>query len=164
MDNMVWKNWAPPKCKLFSWLIIQNRVWTADRLERRGWPNGRLCPLCRREDETARHLLFTCRFSIRLWGMIKNWLNVGDFNPPNWVAFNDVQSWWEHLAIANGRRRKAIPSLLMLVTWEIWNERNSRIFKHLSTLPTLIFARIKLEARNWVLAGAKHLGHLLPGD
>ena len=82
MDNMVWKNWAPPKCKLFSWLIIQNRVWTADRLERRGWPNGRLCPLCCCEDETARHLLFTCRFSIRLWGMIKNWLNIGDFNPP----------------------------------------------------------------------------------
>ena len=96
--------------------------------------------------------------------MIKNWLNVGDFNPPDWVAFNNVHSWWEHLAIANGRRRKAIPSLLMLVTWEIWNERNSWIFKHLSTLPTLIFARIKLEARNWVLAGAKHLGHLLLGD
>lgn len=66
MDSIVWKDWAPPKCKLFSWLIIQNRVWTADRLAKRGWPNGRVCPLCRRHDETASHLLFKCRFSIRI--------------------------------------------------------------------------------------------------
>jgi hypothetical protein len=33
MMKAVWKTWAPPKCKLFAWLILQNRVWTADRLE-----------------------------------------------------------------------------------------------------------------------------------
>jgi hypothetical protein len=44
MDSIVWKAWAPPKCKLFAWLIIQNRVWTTDRLAKWGWPNGRVCP------------------------------------------------------------------------------------------------------------------------
>jgi hypothetical protein len=39
ITSLVRKPWAPPKCKSFAWLIIQNRVWTADRLQRRGWPN-----------------------------------------------------------------------------------------------------------------------------
>jgi hypothetical protein len=46
MPSLVWKPWAPPKCKTFAWLIIQNRVWTTDRLERRGWQNYGRCKLC----------------------------------------------------------------------------------------------------------------------
>jgi hypothetical protein len=41
MDFIVWKAWAPPpppKCKLFSWLIVENCVWTADCLEKRDDP------------------------------------------------------------------------------------------------------------------------------
>ena len=38
MPALVWKPCPPPlKCKIFAWLILQNRVWSADRLERRGW-------------------------------------------------------------------------------------------------------------------------------
>ena len=134
---MVWKHSPPPpKFKFFSWLILQNRVWTADRLERRGWPNGKTCPLCRREDETARHLFFTCRFTIRIWGMVKAWLGLEDFVPADWGTFEDVQSWWSHLLLAHPARRKALASLLMLVSWEIWNERNQRTFKNVSTLPS----------------------------
>jgi hypothetical protein len=36
MKPAVWANWTPPKCKTFAWLILQNRVWTTDRLIRRG--------------------------------------------------------------------------------------------------------------------------------
>jgi hypothetical protein len=28
MHKTVWKAWATPKEKLFSWLLLQNRVWT----------------------------------------------------------------------------------------------------------------------------------------
>jgi hypothetical protein len=37
MPEAVWKNWTPPKCKLFAWLILQNHVWTDDCLEKHGW-------------------------------------------------------------------------------------------------------------------------------
>ena len=76
MKKIVWKVWAPPKCKFFAWLIIQNRVWTADRLRRRGLPNCDLCPLCKQTGETAAHLLFQCRFAKRIWYMVKDWLHL----------------------------------------------------------------------------------------
>ena len=60
MNKTVWKNWATPKVKVFAWLAIQNRLWTADRLEKRGWENCGLCPLCKQTQETAVHLFSPC--------------------------------------------------------------------------------------------------------
>ena len=76
MTTVVWKNWAPPKCKFFAWLVIKDRIWTADRLQRRGWPNCNLCQLCKREPETAAHLLFRCRFFARIWNAIRVWVDA----------------------------------------------------------------------------------------
>ncbi|XP_071680370.1 uncharacterized protein [Lolium perenne] len=41
--KIVWKTWAPPKCRFFAWLAIQNLLWTADRLAKRGWPHHPTC-------------------------------------------------------------------------------------------------------------------------
>ena len=40
MELTVWRAWAPPKQKFFAWLLLQNRLWCADRLQRRGWPTS----------------------------------------------------------------------------------------------------------------------------
>jgi hypothetical protein len=43
----------------------------------------------------------------------------------------------------------------MSVNWEIWLERNDRVFnQHQSSIPT-IMAKIKSEALAWIAAGAK---------
>uniref|UniRef100_A0A8R7VDU0 Reverse transcriptase zinc-binding domain-containing protein n=1 Tax=Triticum urartu TaxID=4572 RepID=A0A8R7VDU0_TRIUA len=94
MNQNVWKNWAPPKCKFFAWLVINNRIWTADRLHRRGWPNCNLCPLCQQVQESAAHLLFQCRYTIRVWGMIKSWLALHDVQPNDWIDMVLVKDWW----------------------------------------------------------------------
>lgn len=43
--QIIWKSPPPGTCKFFIWLAIQNRLWTSDILEARGWPNQRICPL-----------------------------------------------------------------------------------------------------------------------
>jgi hypothetical protein len=43
MPSLAWKPWALPKCKIFALLIIQNRMWTTNRLAIRGWQNFGLC-------------------------------------------------------------------------------------------------------------------------
>jgi hypothetical protein len=37
-------------------------------------------------------------------------------------------------------------------------------FENVSTMTTIVFDRIKAEAMNWVIAGAKHLGVLISGE
>jgi hypothetical protein len=87
-----------------------------DRLERRGGANERRCPLCRCIEESACRLLLHCRYSVWIWGMIKNWLGLYDFDPSSWVGFEDVESWWSHLFLACPGRRKAMASLVILVS------------------------------------------------
>jgi hypothetical protein len=55
--SLIW-DWAPPKCMFFLWLLLQDRLWTAARLQQRGWENNYLCALCFRNLETAQHLFF----------------------------------------------------------------------------------------------------------
>ena len=52
----------------------------------------------------------------------------------------------------------------MLVTWEVWKERNARVFQHVCRLPSVLVEAIKAEARLWIIAGAKHLGSLMPRE
>jgi hypothetical protein len=56
-----------------------------------------------------------------------------------------------------------LPSALLVVT-EIWKERNARVFRNKLSPSFVIFELIKAEARLWVLAGAKRLGDLMPGE
>ena len=161
---LVWKPWAPPKCKIFAWLIIQNRVWTADRLAKRGWPNCGRCKLCNQTQESAAHLSFKCRFSTRVWVAIKDWLGLHDVDPHGWQNFCNVNEWWTEAIHKRGQSRKDMTSLAMLVTWEIWKERNARVFRNTASTANMVIDKIKEEAALWGLAGAKAFSSLMPRE
>ena len=164
MNQIVWKNWAPPKCKFFAWLVINNRIWTADRLQRRGWPNCHLCPLCKQVQELAAHLLFHCRFTVRVWGKLKSWLGLHDIHLADWAPFESVKVWWRHNATHMTQSRRPLISLMMLISWEIWKERNARVFRNTAVPVGVIVAKIKDECSLWSLAGAKHLCNIMPRE
>lgn len=92
--KMVWKVWAPSKCKFFMWLLLQNRVWTADRLLQREWPNSYFCPMCRRNLETALHLFSECPISQKVWREISKWANCPSLDPIQWNA-GAMQDWFQ---------------------------------------------------------------------
>jgi hypothetical protein len=68
----IWQIWAPARCKLFMWLMIQNRIWTADMLLRREWTNHYFCPLCYRNLETVGHLFMECPVARQVWIEVSN--------------------------------------------------------------------------------------------
>jgi hypothetical protein len=145
MLALVWKPWAPPKCKTFAWLIIQNRVWTADRLERRGWQNCRRCKLYNQVQESTSHLLFKCRFTIGVWSKVKQWLGLHDVDPSSWHAFRNIKEWWMEAIHKQWQSKKVMTSLGMLVSWEIWKERNAHIFRNTASTLIVVINKIKEE-------------------
>ncbi|GJN06758.1 hypothetical protein PR202_ga24514 [Eleusine coracana subsp. coracana] len=53
----LWSSWAPLRAKLFLWMAIMNRCWTADRLSRKGLDHPEACPFCDQQEETIEHIL-----------------------------------------------------------------------------------------------------------
>lgn len=119
-DVLIWKVWAPRSCKLFSWLAIQNRLWMADRLQERGWPNQTNCPLCHNVHESAMHLFAECRFARRLWAMVADWVSTPTIHPREWEHADSLHPWWTARAATNCCSRRGMRSLIMLTSWTVW--------------------------------------------
>lgn len=135
--QLIWKTWAPGKLKVFCWLMMLNRLWCNDRLQRRGWPNSYFCTFCRRNLETAEHVFWTCPFSASLWHTLSTWhgceaLRLQHENG-NATAADRVLGFVER---SKPEFRKGIKSLAMLTLWEIWLHRNSCTFRE--TEPTAV--------------------------
>ena len=52
----------------------------------------------------------------------------------------------------------------MLVSWEVWNERNARVFRNKATTSIMLIEKIKEETTVWCLAGAKALSSIVPRE
>jgi predicted negative regulator of RcsB-dependent stress response len=69
----------------------------------------------------------------------------------------NVKEWWNEAIHKQGQSKKAMASLAMLVSWEIWKERNARVFRNNASTLSMLVTKIKDEAVIWSLAGAKAL-------
>uniref|UniRef100_A0ACD5W723 Uncharacterized protein n=1 Tax=Avena sativa TaxID=4498 RepID=A0ACD5W723_AVESA len=108
----------------------------------------------------AAHLFSHCRFTKRLWILVKAWLGLPNFNVDDWTEDLSIKDWWTKLAC----KTKAMASITMLISWTIWKERNARVFNNkFAQLQTLLDI-IKREARLWILAGAKSLSFVILGE
>ncbi|PNT68879.1 hypothetical protein BRADI_3g46543v3 [Brachypodium distachyon] len=115
-------------------------------------------------DDADMDLFYAVTFSIRIWMMVRDWLGLAELNPSLWQDTDSVREWWDSNILGVGMRRKTIASITMLVIWELWNERNVRVFRDISTMPLIIFYKIKNETRNWAIAGAKHMSSIMSGE
>lgn len=59
--------------------------------------------------------------------------------------------WWKIVHICN-------------ISCKLWKERNVRANNNELSLPPVVFSCIHIESRNLVLAGAKHLGNIMPRE
>jgi hypothetical protein len=157
----IWKTWAPPKCKFFAWLILQDRVWTSDRLARRHWDHSPVCPLCRTTAETAVHLLAQCRYTLRIWSLLATWIGPHFPPPTRWLHSASPNDWWLQITTVPDTPRKGLRSLTLLVSREIWKERNNRIFDRRGASVPSFVNRIRDEVSLWIAAGVKDLAGLL---
>ncbi|KAM0821302.1 hypothetical protein ACQ4PT_072346 [Festuca glaucescens] len=124
--NIVWKAKMEEKVNFFLWLVLQNRLWTADRLSNRGWTHDDKCCLCQQILENADHLLLRCSFSSEVWS---NFSTTQQNIVQAVVAAADLNDWWRILNA--GPKIDVVKDVTMAgyVAWNIWKERNQRIFQ-----------------------------------
>lgn len=159
---LVWKTWAPANGKFFAWLMLQDKLWCNDRLQRRQWTNGYFCSLCNRNLETSMHLFLECPVSRRIWEDIASWLHSDGLKPQLWRdAVSITAAWQASINATPPPHRPGTKSMLILISWSIWKERCSRVFNNKSRSIPQITQFIKDEARAWAFAGANKLKKLL---
>ncbi|KAF8678989.1 hypothetical protein HU200_046153 [Digitaria exilis] len=69
-SKAIWGAMAEGKHRIFSWLLVQRKILTADLLLQRIWPCNPVCPLCDQEQESATHSALRCVFTKEVWSRV----------------------------------------------------------------------------------------------
>ena len=125
------------RCKIFAWILVQDKILTAQNLQRRGWPHQQQCVLCNGPLETGLHLCLCCPFTKAVWDQILSWENFTQVQQQPQVDPTDIISWWEEVARKVPRsERRRVNRVVIYTFWNIWKERNRRIFNNkIETVP-----------------------------
>jgi hypothetical protein len=91
---------------------------------------------------------------------MKEWMGLNALQSKQWANL-DLLAWWNMMANGRMPNRKAMASITLLVSWEVWSERNARVFPTKYAPANVVFGKIRKEARMWELAGARRLGDLM---
>lgn len=155
-NEALWRSWAPLKCKIFTWLAIRRRCWTADRLQRHGLQSQGVCVFCLLSLETIDHLIVGCAVTAQIWGQFFSRLGLSRCVPMGQV---NISEFWiaSRAKLRSKQKKKFLDSCIILVAWMIWKERNHRIFNQDPTSLDTLLHRITEEFVNWRLAGLRCL-------
>jgi hypothetical protein len=98
-----------------------------------------------------------------IWKLVGLWIQAPSLMPENWRQDTDLQTWFTELvAQTTMSKRQGVSSMVILMIWEIWSERNGRIFRREARSLQQLLHSIQDEARTWAFAGNRELGEILP--
>uniref|UniRef100_A0ACD5WV21 Uncharacterized protein n=1 Tax=Avena sativa TaxID=4498 RepID=A0ACD5WV21_AVESA len=100
-------------------------------------------------------------FSKRIWAATTSWLSCPDLLLCLGSGRPKVLDYWHAIAKTPTSSLKGLQTAIILIVWEIWKERNERVFGNRSSLPSVIMDKIREEEKDWILAGAKNLAELV---
>lgn len=134
--SIIWKAKTEQKCRFFAWLVMHDKVLTADNLAKRNWPHNESCSLCYCNQETTEHLLTNCNFTKAAWNLIADTYQLPKYH--DLVGAGGPRRWITHLKKTgsnNTDKRKNV-GILLYFWLHIWKDRNRRVFQgyELSTL------------------------------
>jgi hypothetical protein len=100
--------------------------------------------------------------SKQIWFGILTWLHQGHIIP-KWNISRNLLNWWtQGTSDPEATKQKGLRTLFLLIAREIWKERNARIFRAKEATVHQMISRIQEELGWSSMAGAKHIGRMLP--
>lgn len=88
--NIVWNRLAVPKHSFCSWLTMQLRLKTKERLKKVGICDNDTCVLCNQGSENHEHLFFYCSFSSTILAGLLIWMHL----PTRHDNFFKLMAWF----------------------------------------------------------------------
>jgi hypothetical protein len=144
--ELIWKADAENKCKVFMWILVQEKILTADNLQKRGWPHHEHCVLCNGPLETCLHLSFHCAFTKAVWNQVFTWegFDTGLLQCVDEPSY--FRTWWEETAPKiDKEQRRRFNGMVVYTCWNLWKERNRRILNNVFETAIQVAARTKDE-------------------
>ncbi|XP_020266294.1 uncharacterized protein LOC109841766 [Asparagus officinalis] len=146
--NTVWDQLCYPKHSFISWLAVLNKLLTKDRLMKRGLTNIGSCCLCSGAVlEDRNHLFFSCAYSSEVWNGIMCWLHF------SWKSceWDHILEWFCTKLRGKGFKQGIKRMALTAAIYNIWYERNLRIFQQEQRTADQVIKRIKMDMLSVVL-------------
>ncbi|XP_060210243.1 uncharacterized protein LOC132637117 [Lycium barbarum] len=134
-------NAGSPKWIFVLNLTAQNKLLTRDRSASWGITQDVICPLCNVENESANHLFFACAFSEGIWATILAWQGIRR----NVLEWKDEVQYATTRASGNSVSACIYRMSIAASIYQIWAERNMRIFQSKSGNPDLIIRQVIRE-------------------
>ncbi|XP_015944732.1 uncharacterized protein LOC107469865 [Arachis duranensis] len=145
--SSVWKGFVPPRIELFGWFVLVDRVNTKERLGKIGVNilGDSLCVMCTKELESAEHLFLRCDVAWQVWC---KWLrSLGR----EWVIPGTIREMFESWHGLHNRQQgqQMWMTVFFAVIWNIWLERNARIFKNTRASLEVIHTKTVMSYTEW---------------
>lgn len=114
----LWRIKAPPHVKLFFWLTLHSRLWTAVCRKRHGLQDSDECALCSQEPGMRGHMILGCAFARQVWFAMLRPLQLTSLMPS--AEDDNVGVWWlRQRCRVDLASRPLFDSLLLLVAWSV---------------------------------------------
>ena len=94
--------------------------------------------------ETGQHLCLLCPFAQAIWNQVLSWENWTLPQQTNPANFDCINVWWEETArTVHKNQRRDFNGLVIYIMWNLWKERNRRIFENKLQSAQQVAERVK---------------------
>ncbi|XP_039141256.1 uncharacterized protein LOC120278572 [Dioscorea cayenensis subsp. rotundata] len=153
-----WKIRCPSKVTLFCWLAGEEKILTLTNLFKKGFNfqnSTNTCVLCHNASENLQHLFLDCAFTNRIWAFF---LQVLDSNS---LPQSIPSLWSKWITNLNPQLRILLDLISRAVTWNIWIQRNTRIFQFNALPHFSIIFKVANVLLSWFSTAADRHQHSL---
>ncbi|CAL1380616.1 unnamed protein product [Linum trigynum] len=145
----VWRLIVPTKICSFIWLVAHKRIFTIDNLKKRSLSLANICEMCSEDEETINHIFIHCKFNKDVWDRLRR--ACGSLETPVRDIF-EVISRWPTNCTDDGKSWIRY-GVLHSVCWQIWLERNNRIFREVRLQAKVVARKALMDVVEWSVAG-----------
>lgn len=133
------------KVSFLVWTLCYGGAPTLDFLHRTGRTNNSICLFCNVAQETNNHLFMQCTETLKLWNYFINNFGIG------WVFSESVKATlWEWPAKRGSAMHKKLWGILpFAIWWNIWTERNNRLYGNKRRGVNQLIVAVKCTIYNW---------------